>query len=304
MPVTTQRVNGQLVESQQVDTQALAKLSGQPVPPASPAGVAGIQGNPDQAKMAGTPNQKETVLTKAVNPEDNLATVQRTAAPRQQASTSEETAATKAAQMQQMGSLHSRVETLIKNQLDLQQAAQAKLSEVQTGTVGVDKRTQLEAVLKEVMANPTDKATLAKASQLWIDGGLGTLADFSPDKFIATAQETLGDSAAKQVVDTVQLKGLALDAAEKASLDEAFGKDAWAEWTVPEMSQKLEDLRQQEFNRIQGLQSDLANATGAQRDILLQQLGDAGQVGVTGVEKSVKELQGQVESSDEIQNWR
>ncbi len=296
------RQQGQLVETSGADTQKLAALQGVPVAPTTPDGVQGIGGNPDQAKMAGTPAQKGPVLADATKPADTLQTAQRTAAARTDNTDAEAQAAEKATKLQTLGSLSTRVEAMVANQLKLQNPVQAQVSGTQLDTLqatDADRATAQDLVSK-IAANPTDPQALADATQFWVDKGWGTVDNFNPQSFLASAQQTLGQQAAAQVADQVQIKDLGLAPAEAQQLTEAFGDDSWQTLTPQQLGAKVNDLRQAEFNRIQGLKSQLATAQGAQRQQLLSELGDLGQAGVTGTEAQVKDLSHQVQDADTV----
>lgn len=300
MATVTKRVNGQLVETDDANTSQLASLAGMPVTPSTPAGVADLGANPDQAKMAGTPNQQKTVQEEVAKPADTLQTAQRTEAPRQQATAPEDAAKDKAGQLQQLGSLSTRVQGLIESDLKSLGTAQATVAQPQLDSLKPEVRAQAQTLLQAVIQNPHDVAALAAATQFWKDNALATVDGFTPEQFIATAQQTLGTSAASQVRDTLALKDLPLQDGEKASLDAAFGQGAWEDLSVPQMQQKLEALRQSEFSRVQGLKAEMATATGPRREQLLAELGDAAGAGVTGTEQSVKDLAKQVSQADTV----
>lgn len=294
------RQGGQLVETDDANTTELAQLQGIPVTPTTPAGAADVGANPDQAKMAGTGAQKAPVLEDATKPADTLQTAQRTAAPRQQATAPEQQAQEKADRMSALGSLHTRVEAMISNELKLQQPVAAQVNTTATGALPEDKRAQVQDLINRIAANPTDQQVLAEASQFWVENNLGTLNDFAPEKFIATAQETLGKAAADQVRNAVTMETLALDDTEKAALTEALGEGNWEGLTVPQVQAKIEEMRQAEFNRVAALRAELKTATGARREQLVSELADAGQVGATGSESSVRELSRQMASADTV----
>ena len=300
MAIQTQRVGGQLVETDNYNTKQLAKLAGTPVGPTTPAGVETVGGNPDQAKMAGTPAQKQPVIQDATKPQETLQTAQRTQAPRQQVTAPEEQAAQKANQLMQLGSLHTRVEALIAKDLKLQAPAQGQLSEQQVAALPAEVRAQAETLLNAVIANPQDQNALAAATQFWRENGLATVDNFTPEQFIATAQQSLGKQAAEQVRDTVQLANLELGENERAALEEVFG-DTWQQFTVPQLAQAVEDMRQREFSRAQSLRAELASATGARREQLLTELNDLGQSGIAGTEAGVKEIAQQIDKADTVQ---
>lgn len=303
MATQTIRQNGQLVETE-LDSTQLAKLQGQPVAPASPSAAAANGATPDQSKMAGTANQlkgQQTVLQDNTKPADTLTAAKRTDAPRQQATGAEQSAEVKAAKLHTLGSLSTRVESMIEKEFQLKNAATAAVDQTQLGTVKPEAQVELKAALDEVMKNPTDPEALARATQAWVDNGLGTVQDFNPQSFVSKAQDSLGQAAGAQIRDTVTLENLELSPEEQEGLTSVFG-DTWKGLTVPQLQAKLEELRQAEYSRVEGLKAELATATPGtpQYELLLRELQDLGQVGVTGTEKGVQDLQAQVAAADTI----
>ncbi len=311
MTQITKRVDGQVVQTDDANepqtTQQLAKLAGTPVAPITPVGTAAQGANPDQAKMAGTPAQKAPVLDDAVSggqqeakPDESLATAQRTQTARETATDTESEAAQKAAQIQQLGSLSTRVQGLINNQLTIQQAATNQLNDAQMATVSPALKAQWTQLISTVAANPTDQKSLASASDFWVKNGMGTLDQFRPEDWFAKGRDTLGTQAASAVTDSINIGQAALDDNEKAALDTAFGAGKWQEFTPAQLAQNVEQLRQNEFSKVQAIRAELASAEGPRRAQLLQQLADAGQIGATGVEHSVKAMASQVAAGDTV----
>lgn len=309
MATVLKRQGGQLVETD-ANTQELAQLQGVPLAPTTPVGVANLGGNEDQAKMAGTPAQKNTVLQQATTvatdqpkPEPTLQQAERQSAPRQEANNAESQAATKAAQLQSLGSLNTRVEALIANELKLQQQATLQVDDtvINSATSGMSQgqKDQAKQLVERMLAAPNDAQVLADAAQFWKENNLGDLDSFSPTAFQKTVDQALGSQAATQVRDDVRLQDLTLEDNELALLQEVFG-DSWQQYSVPELAQKIEDLRQQEFARIESLRTEYAAATGTQREMLRRELADLSQVGMTGTEASVQSLQKQVSNADTV----
>jgi hypothetical protein len=300
MALTTQRINGVLVETDDTNLKQQAQLAGQALP-TSPAGAHGVGASPDSAKMVGSSAQKATVIEQAVAPADTLQTAQRTAAPRQKPDQPAQEAAEKAAKIQTLGSLGTRVEALIKTQLS--QVAAAPLAKATTDKAALNAisdpavRTQAQTLAQAVIDNPSDMSAQAAAANFWQTNNLG---EFNVQNFLATAQDSFGDEVASKVADSAPLETLGLDAGESAALDEVFGDDSWKALTVPQLQQKIEDMKQAEFSRVQGLKAELRTAKGAQRQGILDQLAEAGDMGVTGAEQAVAELDQQIEAADTV----
>lgn len=305
MATITKREGGQLVQTD-ANTQELAQLQGVPVTPTTPAGVAAMGANPDQAKMAGTPAQKNAVLqppAAAPQQAQSLRTSERQATARQQASTAEEQAANKATQLASLGSLNTRVEALIANDLKLQSQANLQSDQTVMNSMLAGKAPDVQAKAQELvdkmLAAPGDQAVLAEAAQFWQSNGLGNLDSFSPAAFQQTVDKSLGAQAAGQIRDNVTLENLPLEEAESSLLQEVFG-DGWQQYSMPELAQKIEEMRQAEYAKVENLRAEMGAATGTQREMIRRELADLGQVGVGGQEQGVKDLQKQVATADEV----
>ncbi len=122
---------------------------------------------------------------------------------------------------------------------------------------------------------------------------------FDPARFVAQGAESLGKKADDQVANVATLESLPLEQMEQDALTAVMG-DGWKTLTVPQLQQKIQDLRQSEFSRTQAIRAELATAQGSRRIQLLQQLKEAGATGVTATEDTVQELQKQVESADTV----
>lgn len=310
------RQNGQLVESNPNDqnTQKLAQLQGAAITPTSPAGVAQLGGTPGQAKMAGTPAQQagaaqndlgQPVLEQQQQPaqqQQDLTTAERTASAREDQSQAEQTAATKAQQLQSLGSLGTRVQSMIAQQLAPQQQATAQVDQTKIQALTTDPAQQAAATsaLQRIYANPNDKQAVADAANLWSQNGWGDISNFLPQTYQADAAQTLGANAQQNLEQQgITLGKMQLSPQEQSELAQVFG-DQWQNFTPEQLNQQIEDMRQQEYSQVQGVQAQLQSAQGAQKTALTKELQDLGQAGVTGVEQGVQSLQQAVQKGDTV----
>lgn len=294
MTIIKTRIGGTLVETDDTNIAQQAAAVGQPTP-ITPVGAAGVGANPDASKMAGTPNQTAPVIEQAVAPAETLQTAQRTQGPRQTASVPEEQAAEKAAKLATLGSLGTRVEAMISQQLKLQTPVVAGVDETAVNALAPALQDQARTLMAAVVANPADMAAQATAAQFFKDNGM----TFDPKSFVAQGADALGKQAADQVADVATLETLPLEQNEQDALTAVMG-DGWKSLTVPQLQQKIEEMRQSEFSRTQSIRAELSGATGARREQLLQQLNEAGQTGVSGIESSVEDLTKAISNADVV----
>jgi len=123
--------NGKLVEVTEEEARSLANLAedqGLPGTPISPKAAAGLGATEDQIKMAGTKSQKTEALRLDVAPEETLTQERRLQKSRQELTTQEQLAEQKAEKLRRLGSLESRVDTLISEQFSQQAEGAARLT--------------------------------------------------------------------------------------------------------------------------------------------------------------------------------
>ena len=309
MTQVTKRVGGTLVTTDDANDpkplDQMAQLAGVPVTPTTPVGAAAVGANPDQAKMAATPAAKGPVIEEALKPADDLATAQRTQAPKPPVAPGapEQQAADKAAQLQSLGSLTTRVQALISTQVSQQQAATTSLNTAKMATVPPESQATWTQLMSAVASNPADQKALAAASNFYVQKGMGTLASFNPQEWLASARDSLGAQKDAQVTTQGTLAEVVTDPTEQANLKAVFG-DAWQTMTPAQLAQGVEDKRQAEYTRIQGIRAQLATAEGSQRTELLQELDAAGQAGVAGVDQQVADLSKQIAAGDTVKGLK
>lgn len=295
--------SGQLFETSQEELQKQQQAA---TTPTSPAANAAAGGSPDAAKMAGTPAQKNNVLKAATAPSQTLRQAQRMYQPKQEAAPSEQ-ARSKMERLKGFGSLETQIENLIQQKIDA--AAQQKITQLQIneGAVQAEKepiQAQLTTALQQYAAAPAgsperEQALVAMSNVLGhtpTDAELQGYFQAVPEALAASAQEVmpaeqfkLGQIDISQLGDTAQIEQ-----------DLGLQPGQLQDMTLAEFQQAVQDTESREFNRIQNLQAQLVTATGAQREILMRELGTAAQAGITGIEAGIDRIQQQLDSAQTV----
>lgn len=310
------RLNGEVVETTEESVSGLAAKAGQPAP-VTPAGATNLGANPDQAKMMGAgPSKGAAPKTVSLNPNDTLQGQQRRDQPRQQQSTTESQAAQKAGRLQSLSGLDTRVQALVGQQLASVNAAatanvrynDAAFTALPTTTdqAGVKallgQYQSLNAQLQDPNADKT--AVGGQINQILADlKNNHNISD--PQNYLNLAQSGVGATAAGAILNPTDVTLDKLDLAElgfaPGELDTLVGP-GWQSMSVGQFTQRIEDLRQSEYQRINGLRAQLATlpAGSAQRELIQRELGDLAQVGVTGTEQGVRELANTISTADMV----
>lgn len=275
-----------------------------PPVPGSPAAASEAGLPPDSAKMVGSSAEKQRRpirdLQKQTPQQGQLQTAIRQEQPRKQQTSAEDEARQKAAELQSFGSLGTRVQAIIEQKLKLDDSikAEGKLKPEKMDSLPPNLKAQAKTLLDNFVANPNDMKALADINNFWAQNSLG---DFEPNAWVKTDTAVVADTAAQAIQDTLTLGDIKAQMTpdEQDALQKNFGA-GWQQMTVPEMQQALEDLDQAEFSRKSSLEAQLATATGAHRQMLLQELRGLAVTGATGVEASVDKLRAQVARADTV----
>ena len=297
------RVNNQLVETSSEEFKKEMEKRGRVVP-TSPAAGAAAGANPDQAKMLGTEAQKFVNIKSS--PKTDLQTADRREENRKEQTQSERDVAAKAGQLSALDGLDDRVKGLVNAQFNQQntQPTATSFNQDAIDSLGVDDQDGLQTLLTQyqslVSTNPADPAINQVLADLQNNYGVS-----NPDELIRTDAGVTGDLAAANIMDPSQVTIGALDLSELGytpeQLTDLLGADV-QNMSLEEFSRQVETVRNAEFSKIQTLKAQYASlpAGSAQRQVVLEQLKDLGQVGVTGLEQGVQQLQDQIDASDEI----
>lgn len=101
----------------ETSTEELAKQTGRAGAPTAPLETGVIGGNEHQAKMAGTPNQTVSALRQTLREPEMLSTRMRQTQPTRSASAEEQAKLEKQTTMEKLGSLDSRVQSMVESKL-------------------------------------------------------------------------------------------------------------------------------------------------------------------------------------------
>lgn len=293
--------SGNLAQS---SSEELAALSGRSAAPSSPMETGVIGGNPDQAKMAKTPNQQTSAIRQAIQGTNDLNTAQRQKQVSGQASEGQQSQLDKANQLKGLNSLESRVSNLT-NQLIAENSQTGQVA----GLTADSTDAETKALLDRIKTNPADTAAI-----LALNKKLGK----SDANSMLTADQILsqfGDTEsliAKQVGDNV---GQALTAGKlpiqdmgfnsPAELAGALGIDeqALTGMSIPDLIKQINQVVQTEFQTTSALQSKANDLRlgAAERAEARKQLRDMGAIGVTSAESDIDKLADQIADADQVE---
>lgn len=327
--LSTVKAGGSQLQMSNQDVSSLAKAAGSPINPTQPLGAATIGANPDQSKMAGTPNSlANAVKQMRVSPtgKSDLATAVRTAQ-QQQTQTAEQAAlAQQAQQLGGLGSLMSRVPQLI--QQDYAKAAstagpanlQVNTSAIsQYGIQGQD-ATDMQTALRTLgsaTASDADKtAAIVRAGNIY---NKATGATGAPDAatlqhlFMEPGQDqgaALAAAVQDKLPQNLTVGELLNNAGPTAlgmssqELDQLLGVQpgAAAKMTIQQLTSAIQAKQSGQYNTEAQWRSILADPTSSRnlRETATTMLKGMGATGMDTVEKSVQKLTQQVQSANTV----
>lgn len=294
----------QLYETSNEDLNQLAADKG-PVP-LSPSMARAIGANKDQAKMAGSREQKEAVFKELLKPEDTLSRAKRLEGPREIATPAEEAQRQKASTLANLKKFDTSVQSAIEKHLsNISSKPSMKLSVDRVSEIekNEEKRKSLETDLTNYVTY-SQSGNTAEANKIL--ERLGETYSMKPEQIISTflspelAIEEAGAEAAKGELTLGQIgaEALGFSAEELVSL---IGTD-WDSLTVPQMQQRVEELQAQEFSRASTLQAQLKSLPigSAEREAIWRELQGLAQVGVWGTEQDIDDLVAQMDSASTV----
>lgn len=296
--------SGQLIEDEQEQ---------QPV--ASPAGAAAAGANPDQAKMVGSSAQKDNAITQAVAPEQTLQAKQRykQPAPVDQADD------TKASRLQNIGSLASRVDSMVFQQQEQARGTQAGLT-IDYEAQGIDDtaRAAVQSYLDLVNGVGGVQATKDDIERAHVNMN-NALSNNSTNVDPAAFIEEHGLSLGTQYADATEIDTavplssligesdniadtLGYEGGEQAMADDlGVAIEDLGNLTLEDIQTRIKDIEAAEFSKADSLRADLISASPNERQAILEELAALGASGTTGLEAGVDKLNEVMESADEIE---
>lgn len=317
----TIRQGGKLLDVTQETLQQ--RLERQGIPQTTQPGQAAALGaTPKQADMAGVPLRKKPVLETQVAKEETLMGRQRLQEARTEATAKEQAAAERGEQIKLLGSLQDRVQGFVSGQLEGVGAEEGGEFTTALGQ-GLVKQKPLEVALGFTAAENPEAYQIAadilqrfSANASALEAGEQALIDLqeagvpyieAKNLLDLTARAT-GQVVAREIADVVLLRDVGVEQLGFESMDEVadllgISAEEAGAMDMNDVAAKVQDMRQAEFNKIQGLKAELAAAPvgSLQRQVLMRQLRDLGGVGVTGLEQQVKTSAAEIDTADVVQ---
>lgn len=306
--------DGQLQTTNRNELNQLSADRGLAGAPTSPLAAQLLGANPDAAKMAGTPQQKAKALNPLIDPNSNLQTVQRRQQARTQATAAEQFSYEKSETLQQAGAIGDSVYNLVSSYLPQQAEATQNTNSAYEVALSDDIASQLDDAtrqeLEQLALNPTQEAAAALAPKLEALGITGAAAN--PLNYINVKDS--GQSVADAVLDYDQVTVGELyanaDLASEIGLSQQeftdlLGVDSTElqNMTVTELQERIEQVEQEEFNKIEDLRSiaTSSDSSVSERQQARELLRDSGAVGTVASEENVNKLVQEISDANTIQ---
>lgn len=278
--------------------------------PSTAFGALSLGANQDQAKMIGSPAQKQkmardnlTPTKSPVQPQQTLQQAQRiTAQPEPQTDATQ--AKDKMDRLSQLGSMGMRLESMIQANLAEAKATQATTAVDQTkinALAPTMQQSAQQALQGYLTARAIGNQEEIQQSLKAVANSLGLAAvDEATINQYFTAQGTAGGLDQPQQVTLGQLDLAEMGGAEQIAADLGVSPEALANYSLEDFNKAIQDLESKEFNRVQELQAVLANPTSPQQqEAALRELRSLGYAGQTGLEQQFDTTQQQVRDAGE-----
>lgn len=296
--------SGQLVQQ---TSQDLAETAGLPAQPLTPAGIASIGGSPDQAKMAGTPAQKDAALQESAT--GTLQEAMRRKQARTAATGTEEAGKKKAEDLGGLRDFGDSAQKLIDaatSGVSGSVSSGAAYVSSTASALGVGDPTtgkQVDALFSQYKGLPanspertTKLAEIATAADLSIEGAEKALNNLAAST--ESQQKAVGSAAAAGIQDTASVSdlitkgGLGYNTAQLAGLL-GIDEKLVASMSLSDFQKQITAMEQAEYSQADALRQQLASpATGpAEREAARQALQDMGGTGTAAAEQNVGNIE-------------
>jgi len=314
-------VNGVRVETTGEEISNLQQQASKQLQPITPLSGAIAGDTEDQSKMRGTKTQKEAAIKVATETPATLREEERTVQARQQTTAPEQLALERAKQIRQFGYLGSRIDDIIQQRFTKQAAPvpveegvtslptlQLTLNEQQiSADIPAENQETFKTTLNQyqtaVNAGDQAGANQALVTLQGLSGGKITSPQDITSKYLQSTAQSTAQQVAGQVAGDIKLaevgaESLGLSNEELTSL---LGPE-WGNLTVPQLKDSIANLRSQELNRSQQLQTELSDAatSPARRAEIYRELKDLSQVGIYTAEQQVKNIEQEVDSANTV----
>jgi hypothetical protein len=297
------KTNNQLSKVSKEEQLSLqSKLRG--TAPVTPIETKVLGGNQDQAKMAGTPQQKQGVLKGAVKGTESLQTTLRQQQDRTQATETEADKSSAAGRLQNLTGLQDRVQAATQGILNQQQAQVAGV-----GQAKITDDPELDSLLNQFKTDPTNLELLTQINQKLGKTKVGE--QLSPDQIkemfnLESAQITEG--LAETVQDDIFVGDLDLAAIGGLTQEELASLlnipvDLISTLSVSGLRAEIDSQIKEQFNEVQNLERKISdvNLGPAERAEARRQLRDMGAVGIRSVESEMDKLADSLENAETVE---
>lgn len=281
-----------LAETSLEEMSAQTGRSSQPI---SPMGASGIGGNADQAKMAGTGQQKTGALRTAIQGEQDLATAQRREQTRSTASQSEQEKLASAAKLQGLSGMEDRVEELAQQQLAEGLSAGAGQTAELTVAEGVD--TEEAILMQNIINNPNDLDSLVKLNNLRGITNPDEMLDANQLFELINQQGNIGTILSSSVGDNIasgalNLTEMGFEGPEELEQLLGLGAGELANMNVQDLLSNIDQVLETEYNKVESLQQQANDPFlgAAERANARKTLKEMGAVGVRSAESDIDQL--------------
>lgn len=311
----TRGPGGALTEETLEETQQLAQKAGLGSPPTTAAGIGMIGGNADQQKMAGTPAQKQAALSLSQSPQNDLQSSLRRQQVRNVASQSEQAQMEKSQDMQNLGSLGSRVSQFIDTQRQKLAAQQQPLEVQAAGQVasrtGVnlqgDALASTKQLLQQLRQDPTNQQLMLQVNQAL---GYDISTQLNPaqvDQLYESAVDSISRGGAGTVddkltvADLASLPGFEYDTTQ---LSELLGVPAAEieQMNVGQLRAQIDATIDREFQETQALEQKAQSGQlgQAERALARQAAQESSRTGLRASEADMSALEQQIANADQV----
>lgn len=313
--VTKRGPGGQLSQESPEEIQTLAGQAGLQAPPTTPVGAAGIGANADQQKMMGTPAQKEAAFSLAQVPvESGLAAAMRRGQARTEKTEEEKAQEQKSQDMENLGSLGTRVNDFINVQRQaLQNQALAATTQNQLEVRSAEDPfngkdlSSIKTLLQTYRDNPTDQNVLLELNKALGYDINRQLSTAEVDQLYESAVSTISRGGAGNVDDDLNVEDLLQQqdfGYDKTQLSQLLGipEESVGKLSVGQLRAEIERVGNEEFAQSEKLdekaQSGLLGQ--AERGLAAQAGREASATGVRATEQDYANLEQQISQADKV----
>lgn len=306
------KMGGQQSSVSEEEMQNLARKTGRAAVPTTPLEGSVIGGNKDQAKMMGSKASLRSTISNLGSTPDSLQTAQRTAQVRRDATTSEQEKLDKAASIDKLSSLDSRVQNIATGLINQAGQAAATSGQLALSEAGAELDPESQQLLTTLQAAaPGSPEALEAARQLNLKMGRTAANLLGPEELKGYFQSNaaqLGAEIAANTADNITVADLPLvdmgftDSAELAAI---LGVDPAeiGNLDITALQDKINATIQSEYSRVSELEQRANDpaVSAAERAQARKELREAGAIGVRSTETAIDKLADQIENSDTVE---